>query len=228
MKEKNKEENKEEKEESKKIKKIKILAAGDIHGDMSIVKKLAKKADKYDVDLVILAGDITLGEMSVENIIGPFLKKNRKILLIPGNHESLATIDFLVDLYGPEVKNIHGYSLKIGRVGIFGAGGAIGVGPHFAVTEDQIFETLKHGFEKIKDTKKKIMITHVHPAESLMEKLTKFVVGSKAVKKAIKYFKPDFALCSHVHEASGLEEKIGKTKVINVGKEGKVVEVEVE
>ncbi|MEM1577563.1 MAG: metallophosphoesterase [Candidatus Pacearchaeota archaeon] len=209
-------------------KKLKILAAGDIHGDKKLVKKLVEKAEKYNVDLVILTGDITFNEFDTENIIGPFLEKKKKVLLIPGNHETLATIDFLVDLYGPDVKNIHGYSLKIGNVGIFGVGGAVEVGPKFTLTEKQIFETLKKGFEKIKDTKKKIMVTHVHPAESLLEKFSEIVPGSKSVKKAIEYFKPDIVLCSHVHEASGLEEKIGKTRVINVGKEGKIIEIESE
>lgn len=207
-------------------KKLKILAAGDIHGDKNLVKKLAEKAEKYDVDLVILTGDITFNEKDIEGIIGQFLAKNKKVLLIPGNHETLATIDFLVDLYGPDVKNIHGYSLKIKNIGIFGVGGAVEVGPKFTLTENQIFETLKKGFEKIKDTKKKIMVTHVHPAESLLEKFSKIVPGSKSVRKAIKYFKPDIVLCSHVHEAAGLEEKIGKTKVINVGREGKIIEIE--
>jgi len=211
----------------KEKKKLKILAAGDIHGDIALVKKLAQKADKYNVNLVVLTGDLTLDEASTQNIIGPFLKKDRKVLIIPGNHESLATIDFLVDLYGPQVKNIHGYSLKIGDVGIFGAGGAVGVGPRFIISESDIFNTLKQSFEKIKDTKKKVMITHVHPSETLMGKLSTFVPGSKAVKKAIDYFKPDFALFSHVHEAAGLEEKIGKTRLINVGKEGKIIEVEI-
>lgn len=207
-------------------KKLKILAAGDIHGDKALIKKLVDKAVKYNVDLVILTGDLTYDENDVQGIIGPFLARKKKVLLIPGNHETLATIDFLVDLYGPEVKNIHGYALKFKDVGIFGAGGAVSVGPKFTLTEDQIFQTLKKGFEKIKDAKKKIMITHVHPSETLMEKLSKFVSGSKAVKKAIEYFKPDFALCSHVHEAEGLEEKLHGTKLINVGREGKIIEVE--
>jgi Icc-related predicted phosphoesterase len=32
-------------------------------------------------------------------------------------------------------------------------------------------------------------------------------------------------ICSHIHEAAGIEEKLGKTKVINVGTEGKIIEV---
>jgi hypothetical protein len=69
------------------------------------------------------------------------------------------------------------------------------------------------------------MATHVHPSESKMEKFTEFFPGSKGVKKAIEKFHPDLLLCSHVHEAEGIEEKIGKTKVISVGKTGKIIKI---
>ena len=78
--------------------------------------------------------------------------------------------------------------------------------------------------EKIKNLKTRIMVTHVHPTESKMEKFTQFFPGSSGVKKAIDTFKPDILLCSHVHEAEGIEEMVGKTKVINVGKKGKIIE----
>src|SRR3989338_6123056 len=108
-------------EKQKEDTKLKILAAGDIHGDTSLAEKLAVKAEKEKVDLVILCGDITYGEQSTENLIGPFVKRKEKVLLIPGNHETIATTDFLSQLYG--VKNLHGYSVKYKDVGIFGAGG---------------------------------------------------------------------------------------------------------
>ena len=58
-----------------------------------------------------------------------------------------------------------------------------------------------------------------------MEKFTEIFPGSKGVRKAIDKFHPDLLLCSHVHEAEGIEEKIGKTRVINVGKKGKIIEI---
>jgi len=69
------------------------------------------------------------------------------------------------------------------------------------------------------------MVTHVHPSKTLMAKLSSFVPGSTGVRRAIKKFQPDIAICSHVHEAEGIEEKIGRTKVINVGRKGKIIEV---
>ncbi len=208
--------------QKKEGRKLKILAAGDIHGDTTLVKKLAEKARKEKVDLVILTGDLTLAETSIENLIGPFTKAKEKVLIIPGNHETLATANFLEELY-PNVKNIHGKGIKARNIGIFGAGsGEVGL---FKLREKDIYDLLEKGFKKIRTSKKKIMVTHVHPSGTRMEKFSTFVRGSKAIKEAIKKFKPDIALCSHVHEAAGLEEKIGKTRVINVGRKGKIIEV---
>ena len=210
-----------EKLKEEKHEKLRILAAGDIHGDTGLAEKLAQRAEKEKVDLVILCGDLTMREQSTENIVGPFVRRKEKVLLIPGNHETVATADFLAELYG--VKNIHGYSVKYKDVGLFGCGGAnIGM---FQLEEDEIYGLLKKGFDKIKEIQKKIMVTHVHPEGSKMEKFTKVFPGSSGVKKAIERFKPDILLCSHVHEAEGIEEMIGNTKVINVGKKGKIIEL---
>jgi len=207
--------------EKKQVKKLKILAAGDIHGDIGLAERLAIKAEKEHVDLVILCGDITMADQSTDNLIGPFVKRKEKVLLIPGNHETVATADFLAELYG--VKNLHGYSVKYKDVGLFGCGGAnIGL---FQLDEKEIYDLLKKGFDKIKYLSKKIMVTHVHPSDSKIEKFTQIFPGSVGVRKAIEKLHPDILLCSHVHEADGIEEKIGKTKVINVGKKGKIIEI---
>ncbi|MCK5025539.1 MAG: metallophosphoesterase family protein [Nanoarchaeota archaeon] len=200
---------------------MKILAAGDIHGDTGLAEKLAKKAEDEQVDLVILCGDLTFFEQSTDNILGHFAKREQKVLLVPGNHETFATADFMAELYG--MKNIHGYSVKYNDIGLFGCGGAnIGM---FQLDEDEIFETLNKGFEKIRYLNKKIMVTHVHPTGTKMEKFTNIFPGSKGIRKAIDNFQPDIMLCSHVHEAEGIEEMVGNTKVINVGKFGKIIEL---
>ena len=199
---------------------MRILGAGDIHGDLGIAKRLSERAVEEKVDLVILCGDLA-DDDSVENILAPFKEKNLKMLLISGNHESLATADFLA--YVNKARNMHGYSVKYDDVGIFGCGSS-NVGIH-GISEKEIFEMLKRGHNYLADVRKKIMMTHVHPAGSKMEMLSNFVSGSTGVMEAIKQFKPDILLCSHVHEAEGLEEQIGTTLVINVGRKGKVLDL---
>ena len=200
---------------------MKILASSDIHGDSRAAEQLAKQAEKENVDLVVLCGDLTFQETSTEGIIGPFVRRKKKVLLIPGNHETVATADFLAEVYG--VTNLHGYSVVYKDVGLFGCGGA-NIGLH-QLGESEIFDLLKKGYDRIRETKKKIMVTHVHPTGSLSERFSGFFPGSDGVKKAIGRFRPDILICGHVHEAEGIEEVIGKTKVFNVGKKGRIIEI---
>lgn len=200
---------------------LKILAAGDFHGQSTLTKRLAEQAEKENVDLVVLCGDLLERDTETTNIVKPFIDKGKKVLLIPGNHDGFAMGDFLAELYG--AKNLHNSFEIINNIGLFGCGGAnVGIE---ALEEKEIFNTLKKGFYYIKGLDKKIMVTHVHPAGSKMEKFSKFVPASTGVRKAIDELKPDILLCSHVHEAEGIEEYLGKTKVINVGRKGKIFEI---
>jgi Icc-related predicted phosphoesterase len=204
----------------KNSKKTRILAVGDIHGDTGLVKHLAEKAKKENVDLIILAGDLTFAELSTKNLIGPFIKAKKQVLLIPGNHESMATADFLAEMY-PNTKNIHGYSFIKGDLGVFGAGaGDIGINQ---IKDSEIFALLKKGHESVKGLKKQIMVTHMHPRGSKAE-FSGFA-GSNAVRKAIKEFQPNILISAHIHEAGGLEEYSGKTKIINVSRKEKIFEI---
>lgn len=199
---------------------MKILAASDLHGDSKQVKKLAEKAEKENVDLVVLCGDIT-GWVETSNIIKPFKEKNKRILILPGNWDSFATTDFLARMYN--VKNMHGYSVKYENIGFFGAGGtANSVGPG-NTSERELLNSLEKAHAGLGNIQRKIMLTHEHPEGSKSE--LSGVAGSTAIKKAIEKFKPDILLHGHIHEAAGIEENMGSTRVINVGREGKIIEI---
>lgn len=205
-------------------KSLKLLAFSDLHGDKALLEQLATQAQKENVDVVIIGGDFSPRDSldtAPPYLISSFTKNGKKVFVIHGNHETESTIKFLEELYG--LKTIHGDYATFGDIGIFGAGGA-NVGP-FPSTEEQLFDALKQGFEKVKNARKKVMVTHVHPAGSTIEKFTNMFPGSIAVRKAIDEFKPDIVICGHVHEAQGIEETIGKTKVVNVAKIGKIIDV---
>jgi len=204
---------------NKKDKKFKILAAGDFHGDSKITKKLAEKAEKENVDLVVLTGDMT-GLIETDNIIKPFTEKGKKVVFVPGNWESSETAAFLSQLY--KAKNVGEHYVKYKDIGIFGIGS-----PDWQMNlnEEKTFNKLKKDFEKIKkqNLEKTIMVSHLHAAKTKSE--FSGIPGSKSLRKAIEQFQPDIFLSGHIHEAEGLQEKIGKTRVYSIGKKGRIIEI---
>ena len=198
---------------------MKILAASDLHGDSKQVGKLADKADNENVDLVVLCGDLT-SSLQTNNIIKPFLDKGKRVLLVPGNHDGLALGDFLADFYN--IRNLHGKYAKYSNAGFFGCGGAnVGLD---ALSDEEFFDVLKKGFYYIKDIEKKIMVTHVHPHGTIVDRIFPNG-GSIGIRRAVEMFKPDLLLCGHIHEAEGAEDFIGNTKIVNVGRNGKIIEL---
>jgi uncharacterized protein len=200
----------------KEKKKLRILAAGDIHGDAKLAQELAKRAEREKVDLVILTGDI-VGLIETDNLIKPFTDRHEKVLFVPGNWDSPETAEFLARRYG--IKNLDEYHAQYGNVGIFGTGNA----GTLSLNEKKAFENLKKNFEKIKNLEKKIMVTHMH-AQGTKSELSGFP-GSSGIRKAIEKFQPDLFISGHIHELEGIEEKIGKTRVINIGRKGKIIEI---
>lgn len=201
------------------VKKLRILAASDIHGDTRATKKLAERAQKENIDVVVLCGDIT-GLTETPNLIKPFKDNGTKVLLLPGNWDSFATTDFLAQFYG--MKNIHGYAARYEHVGFFGAGGA-DIGPFTSLSERELMKTLEDAHSGLKGIEKKVMVTHMHPLGSASE--FSGIKGSAAIRKAMKKFKPDLLIHGHIHEATGADEKLDGVRVVNVGKKGVVFEI---
>jgi len=194
---------------------VRIFAAGDFHGDKTAAKYLAHRAVSEGADLIILNGDI-VEENDAEGIVYHLVKTGKPVLMVPGNHDWFAT-DFLAARYN--AVNLHGKSANHGGVAIFGCSGST-----VAMREKEIYDMIKQTNSTI-NAQKKLLVTHVHPAGTVMESFSQFVKGSVGLRKAIDVTMPDIVICGHVHEAEGIEERIGKTLVINVGKKGRLIEL---
>ncbi len=197
--------------------KLRILAAGDMHGDSGISERLAKMAERENVDLVILSGDM-FGMVRTKNIIKPFLDRGKRVVFVPGNWETKEEAKKIAEVYG--IKDLGQHYVKYKDVGIFGLGN-----PDFSLYPDDalVFKKLKSENEKIKNLEKKILVSHLHAAGTKSE-LSGFE-GNLALRRAIEEFQPDLFIHSHIHELEGAEEKIGKTRVVNVGRKGRIFEI---
>jgi Icc-related predicted phosphoesterase len=153
-------------------------------------------------------------------MIKPFLEKKKKVAFIAGNHDMPGITEALKEEYS--ILDIQHHSVVYDDVGIFGCGGANILHMNFTPDED-MFTYLANGFRYVKGAKKKIMVTHIHPKGSMIEKFS--FPGSEAVTKAVYELKPDIHICGHIHEMEGFEEKMGNTRIICVGARGKIIEV---
>lgn len=197
---------------------LKILAAGDLHGDSRAAERLAEKAEKEHVDLVILSGDIH-GHETSKGMIYPFQKRGQRVVFVPGNWDTTTEANQMRDIYG--IKNIDGYYVNYNGVDIVGIGN-----PDFKLRleENKTMRRLEKVLEKLKiKNSPKILVSHLHAAGSVAE--FSGIPGDKAVAKVMKYLQPDVLISSHIHPAEGLEQKIGKTKIYQVGKKGKIIEI---
>lgn len=197
--------------------KLRVFVAGDFHGDSRISKKLASDAEKNNVDLIILIGDFT-GPVKTKDIIKPFIEKKQKVLFVPGNWETKGDAENFADMYG--IKNLEQNYVGYKGVGIFGIGASDWT---LYPDDEKAFNHLKRQHEKLKNLEKKIMVSHIHAAGTKSE--LSGIPGSDGIRKAIEKLQPDLFLAGHIHELEGAEEKIGRTKVINVGRRGRIFEI---
>jgi len=193
---------------------VKILAAADLHGDIGIARKLSAKARKGKVDLVVLAGDVYGYMEGDEKILEPFNKAKQKVVFVPGNWDSREESEILKR----GAKSIHNYYVTYGDVGVMG----IGSQDWKMELDKGDLEEIKKNFERMKP-KKKILVSHLHAQGTKAE--FSGIPGDKILKKAVKDFKPDLLISAHIHEAEGIEDKIGKTRVVQVGRKGKILEI---
>jgi len=119
-------------------KKLKILAAADLHGSLDIAKILATKGEQEKVDLVVLAGDLSGYHEMNENILEPFNKIGQKVLFVPGNWD----FDEECEVLREGGKSIHNYYVTYKGVGIVGIGS-----PNWKMSLDsKDFERMKKSF----------------------------------------------------------------------------------
>ena len=197
-------------------KKLKILAAGDLHGSLNVAEKLAAKAARRRVDLVVLAGDIYGYEDSDVEILTPFVKMRQKVVFVPGN------CDFDGDLGKMgEGKNLHGRYVSYNDVGIAG----IGNSNWKLWLDEEDFDLIRGNFSRMKN-RKKVLVSHLHARGTKAECFGfEGWTGDDVLRYAVEKFQPDLLIAAHIHEAEGVEDMIGKTRVVQVGRNGTVLEI---
>lgn len=201
---------------------MKVLVFSDVHSDLRAVEELAEKARKQNVEVMICAGDLSNFGMKLKQMAKRLESCKKPLLIIPGNHESEEEIGSLQNQY---IVNLHNKVYSLGKYIFYGYGGG-GFSLEDNSMEDAIMRNLRYIGENVRSRKTLVLVTHAPPFGTKADEKPYFGhCGSKTVAKAIKKLKPVLAVCGHIHEAAGAQDKIGGTIIVNPGKAGMVIEI---
>ena len=201
---------------------MKILAFTDTHGSLLALRRIEQKVRTQKPDLLVCAGDISIFEHGIVGIARRLNKLNKKIIMIHGNHEDESTIRKLSKLF-KNIIFIHKKHYVEDDILFLGYGGG-----GFTLIDREYERIANAKFKKIikaNKGKKIILVTHAPPYKTRLDKLIQGHNGNKSIRHFIEKNRIDLLICGHLHENFGKEDKIKKTKIVNPGPFGKIVEV---
>jgi Icc-related predicted phosphoesterase len=199
---------------------MKILAFVDLHGNLGALDRIISKAK--NCDLLVCAGDLTTFEQNIEYMLYKLDRIKKPILIVPGNHES----DSAIRLLGKSFKNTVYLEKTHYENGGYLFVGCSGNG--FARKDDDFEEfarKLERTISNRKESTKLILVVHAPPYRTRLDMIYKGHNGNASVRKFIEETQPELVVCGHFHENAGKSDMIGKSLVINPGKDGRILEI---
>jgi Icc-related predicted phosphoesterase len=197
---------------------MKLLIFSDIHGDKAALERVMKQ----DADYYFCAGDLANWGKGLE-LLGPVMQPHAdRVYVIPGNHESEDDIARFCERFG--FNNFHGQSMRIGEhtVAALGYSNPTPFNTPGEYSEQELADRLAR-FEELK---LRILICHCPPKSTNLDRAGDGQhFGSQAVREFIEKKQPDYFYCGHIHEAAGASEQLGRTQGVNVGKQGRMLEL---
>lgn len=202
---------------------MKFLAISDIHSEEN--ENLYKYLKENDIDLVLIAGDITdFGPLEfVDEFIQKIFDCDCDVIAIPGNCDPKGICNAITD---SGAFCLHKNIISYGDAVLFGYGGS---NPTPFNTPGEIQDNKIYGdvYELLAEydyiandevPKVRILLTHAPPYNTEADKLPGGEhVGSQGILKSIHEFTPEINICGHIHEAESISEIGDNTIVVNPG-----------
>jgi Icc-related predicted phosphoesterase len=197
---------------------VKLLAFSDLHRDRKRAERLVELAS--EVDVVVGAGDYATLRMGLERTIETLSAITVPTVLVPGNAESDTELWRACAVW-PNAVVLHGEAKEIAGAQFFGLGGGVPPTPFpwsFDVSENEAAAKLERCPERA------VLVVH-SPPKGYLDEVHGRHLGSTSVLEVIERKRPALVVCGHIHQCWGGEAAIGITPVVNVGPDGRVLEI---
>ncbi len=197
---------------------MRILAFSDVHRDEDRARRLVELAAEADV--VLGAGDFATMHKGLEGTIEVLGAISAPSVLVPGNAESDTEL-WQACAGWPSAHVLHGQALQLGGIHVFGLGGGVPPTPFpwsFDLSEDEAAAKLESCPEGA------VLVVH-SPPKGHVDEVHGRHLGSRSILEAIERKRPVLVVCGHIHQCWGEEAVIGTTPVVNVGPDGRFIDI---
>ena len=184
---------------------MRLLAAADVHGAMSVYEWLVQLAGEQRADLLLLPGDLLAGgweqsqRQQVQKLIPLLQKAPVPVFYLMGNDDFVA-----LDYQDARIQPLHGRRLELGGYNFVGYQYSLPfVGGIFEKPESEIEKDIRSLEELLGP--KSVLVTH-SPALGILDRVCGVQhVGSRSLSALLER-KPMLAhIHGHIHESFGRE-----------------------
>ncbi|MGA1997377.1 MAG: metallophosphoesterase [Bryobacteraceae bacterium] len=198
---------------------MKLLIFSDIHNDWKTLERLLA----VEADLYVSAGDQGTWAKGLERAGEVLSGRGDKVYVLPGNHESAEQVAAMCARYG--LHDFHQRHLQLGRWHVAGLGYS---SPTPFNTPGEYSEPqMAARLERFREFSPLVLICHAPPYGTALDRVRPGLhAGSRAIAEFIETVQPEYFFCGHIHEAEGVEIRMGSTIARNVGKTGYLLELE--
>jgi len=192
---------------------MRMLIFSDVHNDFVRLRQLMDT----EADYYVAAGDTLTWERGYDEAGEILASRGARVLMLPGNHESAARMDALCRRFG--LCHFHRQHIQVAGFHVAGLGYSSPTPFH---TPGEYSESeMACNLEPFAALDPLILICHCPPKDTLLDRVREGVhAGSQAVADFLPRREPRLFFCGHIHEAEGVEQRIGATVARNVGKRG--------
>jgi uncharacterized protein len=195
---------------------VRLLAFSDVHRDDRKARELAEMA--ADADVVVAAGDFADLHIGLEKLIDMLVVIETPTVLVPGNNETEEALREACEGWKAATV-LHGEGTTIDGVDFWGLGGGVPRTPFpwsWDLTDEEAEAKLAGA------PSGGVFVVHSPPKGHLDGPRS---LGSEAILRAIEEKEPRVAVFGHVHEDAGKEDRLGPTRLYNVGPKGTFIDV---
>jgi uncharacterized protein len=201
---------------------VKVLIFSDIHGDLRALERIATQP----ADVYINAGDLATFSRGLERC-GEVLKPlGERLWMLPGNHETHEATRDLCSRFGffdfhRKVRTLQSSNGPVQWAGL----GYSNITP-FDTPGEYSEEEIAAALTAFNGIRSLHLVVHFPPfTTKLDEYAPEKHAGSPALREWVEQAKPSYLLCGHIHETAGMHDILGATQMINVGKQGHMIEI---